>query len=80
MTTVCLENLAEHNNRFQTTIKEKVYNARQTGKVKTWKTKPGQFLVAVMYGLYEPFYIANFSGTYHGKTVENNAEKWELVK
>lgn len=80
MTTVTLENLSEYGNHFQTSIEGKVYKARQTGKIQTWKKEPEKFIIPVKYGLYESFYIANFSGNYKGKFIENNADKWELVK
>lgn len=79
MTSITLENLSEHNNIFQTKVGGKTFKARQTGKIQTWKKEPKKFLIPVKYGLYESFYIANFSGTYKGKFVENNADKWEIV-
>jgi hypothetical protein len=35
--------------------------ARVSGKVKTWKTKPGLFCVPVKYGLRTAFYLQNYN-------------------
>lgn len=62
----------KRNLTFYATINGKEYRARQTGKVKTWVTRPLDFKIPVKYGLYTSFYIDNLS------TGENNAELWEL--
>lgn len=40
---------------------------RVNGKIKTWKTRPGQFQLPVKYGLRTCFYIT-----------EDNAKDWRL--
>jgi len=39
--------------------KKRLLQVRQTGKVKTWKTRPGEFKIPVKYGLKESFYITD---------------------
>jgi hypothetical protein len=61
------------NLRFICTINGTTYRARQSGEVKTWKTRPDDFKVPVKYGLYASFYIDNLADG------ENNAHMWELM-
>lgn len=41
---------------------------RITGKVQTWKTRPGAFKIPVKYGLYESGYIT-----------QDNADSWVIA-
>lgn len=58
--------------------KQKLLQARQNGKVKTWKRNPEFFRIPVKYGLYECFYISNHEHWKGNKFVPNNAEEWNL--
>lgn len=73
MKPVTLENLQQTNhNHFQHKTQmlknSKPATVRQSGKVRTWKTRPADFIVPVKYGMYTSFYITN-----------ENAHEWEIL-
>jgi hypothetical protein len=56
--------------------------ARVNGKVKTWKTRPGDFEIPVKHGLHDYFYIGKFkhaATTIHWFYAGNYAE-WEPAR
>jgi len=48
-------------------VQTRTVQARVSGKVQTWKTRPGEFRVPVKYGLYE-----------HGEITHTNANQWHV--
>jgi len=46
-----------------------VVQCRRSGKTQTWKTRPDEFRVPVMHGLYS-----------HGELTNRNAEQWHTAK
>lgn len=38
-------------------VKVDITECRQSGQIKTWKTRPGHFHMPVKYGMYESWYV-----------------------
>ncbi len=49
-------------------VKDQITRVRQTGMIKTWKTRPEEFRMPVKYGMYESWYVD-----------ETNADQFHLA-